>query len=70
MTILLPDEADLAALGIFGQRLEEEPVDPRIEWRATARPEQLLPPDPWRVFYLQGGRGSGKRAAGLRASLT
>jgi phage terminase large subunit-like protein len=66
MTLLLPDEADLAALGMLGRRLDEEPRDPRIEWRATARPEQLLPPGPWRIFYLQGGRGSGKRAPGLR----
>jgi predicted phage terminase large subunit-like protein len=39
-----------------------------VRWRATSRPEQLLPPieDPWRVFYLQGGRGSGKTRAGAQ----
>jgi phage terminase large subunit-like protein len=42
--------------------------DPRIAWRATARPEQLLPPDDahaggWRVCYWQGGRGAGKNAS-------
>lgn len=70
MTVLLPDAADFAVLGMFGRRLDEGPKDPRIEWRATARPEQLLPPDPWRIFYLQGGRGSGKHAPGLRDSRT
>lgn len=35
-------------------------------WRETARPEQL-PPDDWtRVWYLRGGRDSGKTWAGSR----
>jgi phage terminase large subunit-like protein len=68
VTLIAADEADLAVLGEFGRRLDEGPRDPRMEWRSLARPEQLLPPDPWRVFYLQGGRGSGKRAPGPRAS--
>ena len=70
MTVMQAADSDLGALDVFGRRMDEEPLDPRLAWRATARPEQLLPPDPWRVFYLQGGRGSGKRAAGRRASLT
>jgi phage terminase large subunit-like protein len=60
VTVLLPDEADLAVLGVFGRRLKEAPKDPRVEWRATARPEQLMPKQPFRVLYFQGGRGSGK----------
>jgi phage terminase large subunit-like protein len=64
VTVLLPDEADLAVLGMFGQRLEEAPVDPRAAWRRLARPEQLLPPgNDWRVCYWQGGRGAGKNAS-------
>jgi phage terminase large subunit-like protein len=49
--------------------LTQPPGDPRITWRSgVARPEQILPPlsEPWRVFYLQGGRGSGKTRAGAQ----
>jgi len=67
VTLLGADEADLAVLGEFGRRLDEEPADPREEWRRTARPEQLLPPDPWRVWLLTGGRGSGKTRAGSQS---
>jgi phage terminase large subunit-like protein len=67
VTVLLPDDADLAVLGMLGRRLAEAPVDPRAAWRRVARPEQLLPPDdpahPWRVCYWQGGRGAGKNAS-------
>ena len=68
MPIYAADEADLAALGMFGRDLEEAPEDPRTEWRRTARPEQLLPPlsDPWRIFLLTGGRGSGKSRSGAQ----
>jgi phage terminase large subunit-like protein len=39
-------------------------ADPRLAWRETARPEQLLPPgSDWRVCYWQGGRGAGKNAS-------
>lgn len=52
----------------FGDRLDREPDDPRLRWRETARPEQRLPDrdGTWRVFYLQGGRGSGKTRAGAQ----
>lgn len=42
-------------------------ADPRIVWREAARPEQLLPLGQWRVWYLQGGRGSGKTRSGAGA---
>lgn len=53
----------------FGDALDKRPDDPRLTWRLTARPEQLLPvtDGSWRVFYLQGGRGSGKTRAGAQA---
>jgi phage terminase large subunit-like protein len=64
VTVTAPDDADLAALGVFGRKLEDAPVDPRVAWRRTARPAQLLPPgDDWRVCYWQGGRGAGKNAS-------
>jgi len=68
LTLLVADEADLAVLGEFGRRLRDAPEDPREQWRRTARPEQLLPPltDPWRVFLLTGGRGSGKSRSGAQ----
>jgi phage terminase large subunit-like protein len=52
----------------FGDVLDRVPDDPRLAWRETARPEQLLPErtGEWRVFYLQGGRGSGKTRAGAQ----
>jgi phage terminase large subunit-like protein len=52
----------------FGDVLDRVPDDPRLAWRETARPEQILPErtGEWRVFYLQGGRGSGKTRAGAQ----
>lgn len=66
MTVIAADEADLAVLGEFGRRLEEAPEDPRTEWRRIARPDQLLPDEPFRVLYFQGGRGSGKTRSGAQ----
>ena len=66
MTIYAPDDADLAALGMFGRNLDEAPIDPREQWRRTARPEQRLPDDDYRVFLIVGGRGSGKTRAGAQ----
>jgi phage terminase large subunit-like protein len=63
-------EADTSLLAEWADTRLSQPVkDPRVRWRAgVARPEQILPPlpDPWRVFYLQGGRGSGKTRAGAQ----
>jgi len=63
------DNADAGALGLLDRRLKAAPEDPRLRWRKIARPSQLLPPvtDDWRVFYLQGGRGSGKTRSGAQA---
>lgn len=61
--------ADDVILAEWDERLAEPVKDPRVRWRSgVARPEQVLPPlaDPWRVFYLQGGRGSGKTRAGAQ----
>lgn len=33
-------------------------------WRDQARPDQLPPTGDWRIWYLMGGRGSGKTRAG------
>src|SRR6185436_6188078 len=33
-------------------------------WREMARPEQVQPPGDWRIWYLMGGRGSGKSKTG------
>jgi predicted phage terminase large subunit-like protein len=60
------DEAVL--LGWRDGPLSKPPSDPRVRWRGVARPEQIIPPisDPWRVFYLQGGRGAGKTRSGAQ----
>lgn len=60
--------ADLAVLDLLDKSLGRVPEDPRLIWRETARPEQMLPDrdGSWRVFYLQGGRGSGKTRAGAQ----
>jgi phage terminase large subunit-like protein len=60
--------SDLPALDLFDRKIGQAPADPRLGWRETARPEQLLPArdGTWRVFYLQGGRGSGKTRAGAQ----
>jgi phage terminase large subunit-like protein len=36
----------------------------RFEWRVWARPEQLAPTDPWRVWLILAGRGFGKTRTG------
>ena len=56
-----------ALLERVADSLAGAPVDPRLRWRLMARPEQLLPPDDWRIVYWQGGRGSGKTASGAGA---
>lgn len=60
--------ADDLVLAAWGAELEKPSDDPRAVWRATARPDQLLPPieDPWRVLFLRGGRGSGKTRSGAQ----
>ena len=45
-------------------RLGERGTDPRVVWQEMARPEQIAPGGTWRVWYLQGGRGSGKTRGG------
>lgn len=50
----LPLEGRLAALGILQ----------RERWLRIARPEQIPPAGDWRIWYLMGGRGSGKSRAG------
>jgi len=47
-------------LGRLADRLDAAPRDPRLTWRRTARPDQLLPAGEWRIIYFQGGRGAGK----------
>ena len=34
------------------------------EWRFGARPMQLPPAGPWRVWFIQAGRGAGTGPAG------
>jgi phage terminase large subunit-like protein len=46
---------------------EQVHVLAREAWAASSRPEQRLPVGGWRVWYLQGGRGSGKTRAGAEA---
>lgn len=36
-------------------------------WHEVARPEQKIPEGDWRVWYLQGGRGSGKTRSAAEA---
>ena len=60
--------ADDVILSAWTDELSKPLDDPRLRWRATARPEQALPPldGTWRVFFLRGGRGSGKTRAGAQ----
>jgi phage terminase large subunit-like protein len=62
------DTADHGTLALLIDSLGKAPEDPRVRWRATARPEQIIPPidGPWRVLFLRGGRGSGKTRAGAQ----
>lgn len=57
----------MVSLAKVAQRMRERPIDPRIAWLRLARPEQMQPPGDWRVWYLQGGRGSGKTRSGAQA---
>ncbi|MGH3300971.1 MAG: terminase large subunit domain-containing protein [Streptosporangiaceae bacterium] len=51
----------------LGNRITSGRADPRLVWEQQARPEQLLPGGQWRVWYIQGGRGSGKTRSGAGA---
>jgi phage terminase large subunit-like protein len=53
----------------LGEGFAARPPDPVADWRAAARPEQLMPPlsEDWRVWLLLGGRGSGKTRSGAQA---
>jgi len=63
------DPEDFEAIEALEQSLGSGYIDPRVAWHRQARPEQLMPELklPWRVFYLQGGRGSGKTRSGGQA---
>lgn len=56
--ILDPEIAELV------RRLEARPEDPRVTWQRKARPEQRLPEGTWRIWFVRGGRGSGKTRSG------
>jgi len=49
------------------QEMARKSFDPRARWRLTARPDQLPPDGDWRIWYIRGGRGSGKTRAGAQA---
>jgi phage terminase large subunit-like protein len=40
----------------------------KYEWRANARPEQLIPPGNWRTWLYLAGRGVGKTRTGSEAA--
>jgi len=55
------------------QRVHELPLEARLQafaalrrelWLREARPEQIPPTEDWRIWYLMGGRGSGKSRTG------
>jgi phage terminase large subunit-like protein len=54
-------EVALRAIAIVSTRMRRraELFDTHA-WRAIARPEQLPPDGDWHVWYIRGGRGSGK----------
>jgi predicted phage terminase large subunit-like protein len=53
-------------LNRVADRMGQRQADPRLRWRETARPDQLLPEGDWRVWYVQGGRGGGKTRSGAQ----
>ena len=57
----------MVSLAAVAEAMQTRPIDPRISWLKLARPEQRQPPGSWRVWYLQGGRGSGKTRSGAQA---
>jgi phage terminase large subunit-like protein len=57
----------MVSLAAVAEAMETRPIDPRVTWLRLARPEQRQPPGNWRVWYLQGGRGSGKTRSGAQA---
>lgn len=64
---MLATSAPRDPLHLAADRLESGDADPRIGWRRTARPDQLMPDGDWRVLYFQGGRGAGKTRASSQA---
>lgn len=57
----------MVSLAAVAEQMTTRPIDPRITWLKLARPEQRQPPGDWRVWYMQGGRGSGKTRSGAQA---
>ena len=63
---------DLLAVATPAERAEylrylEQRERARPSWRSVARPEQLAPAAWHRVWYIRGGRGSGKTRTGAEA---
>ena len=63
----------MSLLDNAGQIVNQWPTDQQIKtlglfqwekWVAKARPDQIPPEGNWRIWYLMGGRGSGKTRAG------
>jgi predicted phage terminase large subunit-like protein len=57
---MTPDEQAEYEAYLLAEAAEMDEADAPVNWRDTARPEQLPPDGDWRVLYARGGRGGGK----------
>lgn len=49
---------------VLGPLSEQESVNLLYEWEFWARPDQLTPVGPWRIWLVRAGRGAGKTRTG------
>ena len=61
---------ELNRLDVRAGSIDPEWLERETRWLATARVDQLLPPDHPRTWLLLGGRGSGKTTAAAQATAT
>ena len=59
-----PVEEGMNALALGAMRVKARAAMPIAEWRNQAREAQMPPDGDWHIWYVRGGRGSGKTWTG------
>ena len=59
--------SDQEIADFFASMELEEQMKVRYDWHLWARPNQLMPPNPWHAWWLISGRGFGKTRTGAES---